>query len=107
LCFVETISHPLETKEVGIAFWGAHAWPSAKTSHAPFGVSPNGKAHESARRDAGRGNRDGCAPQLLSLFHFCPICQSMFSTKQDDLQGLCVLLRVSPEWHGEFQGYSR
>jgi len=41
---------------------------SARVPRATFGVSPNGKELRSARRDAGRGNRDGRAPQFLSPF---------------------------------------
>jgi len=40
---------------------------SARVPRAPFGVSPNGKRPRSARRDAGRGNRDGRAPQTANV----------------------------------------
>jgi len=40
---------------------------SARVPRAPFGVPPNGKELRSARRDAGRGNRDGRAPQTATV----------------------------------------
>jgi len=46
---------------------------SARLWRAPFGVSPNGEEAGSTRRDAGCGNRDGRAPQLLSLLQSYPI----------------------------------
>jgi len=39
----------------------------ARLWRAAFGVSPNGEGSKSARRDAGRGNRDGRAPQNCNL----------------------------------------
>src|SRR5579884_318728 len=45
---------------------------SARVPRAPFGVSPNGKEARSARRDAGRGNRDGRAPQTTTVVVLLP-----------------------------------